>query len=403
VDLASYIVEAVRLEGRSYREVAAAHGVSKSWVAKLVARYREDGADAIRPRSKAAARIANRTPAAIEDRIVAMRKQLADQGFDDGAQTIHYHLTQAGEAPPSVRTIHRVLVRRGFVTPQPRKRPRSSFIRFEATLPNECWQSDVTHWKLRDDTEVEIINFIDDHSRLALASRAHRVTTARIALCEFNHAAAQWGYPAALLTDNGCVYTAAHRGGRAALESELLARGIVFKHSRPYHPQTCGKVERFHQTLKGYLARQDPPATIRQLQRQIDRFVAYYNDVRPHRARGRMTPRAAFDARNKARPSGPKITVGADTRIRHDIIDPGGKVTLRYKSRLHHIGLGRDHRGTRVIILRAGLGIRIVSADGELLRELTLDPTKDYQPTGRVYSPKGRKLGPRKRKASTMP
>jgi hypothetical protein len=78
-------------------------------------------------------------------------------------------------------------------------------------------------------------------------------------------------------------------------------------------------------------------------------------------------------------------------------------VTLRYKSRLHHIGLGRDHRGTRVIILRAGLGIRILSTDGELLRELTLDPTKDYQPTGRVYSPKGRKLGPRKKKASTMP
>ena len=403
MDLARYLVEAVELEGRSYREVAQAHGVSKSWVAKLVARYQAGGAEAIKPRSKAANRIPNRTPPEVEEAIVMLRKQLADQGFDAGAQTIHYHLERAGDPVPSVRTIHRVLVRRGFVTPQPRKRPRSSFIRFEATLPNECWQSDVTHWRLADDTEVEIINFIDDHSRLMLASRVHRVTTARIALSVFSHAAGIWGYPAALLTDNGCIYTAAHRGGRAALESELLARGIVFKHSRPYHPQTCGKVERFHQTLKTYLAKQQPATDIRALQDQVDRFVAYYNDVRPHRARERMTPRAAYDARDKARPDGPKISVGADTRIRHDVIDPGGKVTLRYKSKLHHIGVGREHRGKRVILLRAGLDIRIVSPDGDLMRELTLDPGKDYQPTGRKYSPKGKKLGPRKKKASTMP
>ncbi|MEX2554737.1 MAG: IS481 family transposase [Actinomycetota bacterium] len=403
MDLASYIVQAVQLEGRSYREVAAAYGVSKSWVGKILARYRAGGEQAIRARPKAAERIANRTPAEVEDRIVALRKQLADQGFDDGAQTIHYHLSRQDGLVPSARTIHRILVRRGFVTPQPRKRPRSSFIRFEASLPNECWQSDVTHWRLADETEVEIINFIDDHSRLCLASRVHRTTTARIALSEFSHAAQKWGYPAALLTDNGCIYTAAHRGGRAALESELLARGIVFKHSRPYHPQTCGKVERFHQTLKGYLAKQEPPASIAELQRQVDRFIAYYNDVRPHRARGRMTPHAAYDARDKARPDGPKISVGIDTRIRHDVIDPGGKVTLRYKSKLHHIGVGREHHGKRVIILRAGLDVRVLGPGGEHLRGLTLDPDKNYQATGRKYSPKGRKLGPRRKKPSTMP
>ena len=330
-------------------------------------------------------------------------RSLDEQGFDAGAATIHYHLSTAGETVPTVRTIHRVLVRRGFLTPQPRKRPRSSYIRFEAQLPNECWQSDVTHWTLVDGTDVEIINFLDDHSRLALASRVHRATTARTALAVFNRAAAEFGYPEALLTDNGCIYTAGHRGGRAALESELLARGITFKHSRPYHPQTCGKVERFHQTLKTYLARQDQPATIGVLQAQIDRFIAYYNDVRPHRAKNRKTPRSAYEARIKARPSGPKISVGFDTRIRHDVIGSAGKVTLRYKSTLHHIGVGRDYRGTRVIILRAGLNVRIISSDGELLRELTLDPTRNYQPTGRRYSSKGRKLGSRKPQASTMP
>jgi transposase InsO family protein len=404
VDVASYIVEAVEREGRSYRQVAAALGISKSWVGKVMARYRSGGTEAIKRRSRTAARITNRTPDELEDRIVAMRKHLADAGFDAGAGTIHYHLGVDGTDVPSIRTIHRVLVRRGFVTPQPRKRPRSSFIRFEAQLPNECWQSDVTHWTLADGTDVEIINFIDDHSRLALASKVHRVTTARIALKVFTQAAGHFGYPEALLTDNGCIYTASHRGGRAALESDLLARGIVFKHSRPYHPQTCGKVERFHQTLKTFLAKQSKAATLVELQAQIDRFIAYYNDVRPHRAKGRKTPRFAYEARDKARPSGPKISVGVDTRIRHDVIDTAGKVTLRYKSKLHHIGVGRDHRGKRVIILRAGLNIRVISSDGELLRELTLDPSKNYQARGENPGPpKGRLLGPRKRQASTMP
>jgi len=404
MDLARFIVEAVLLEHRSYRDVAAAYGVSKSWVAKLVARHRSGGPDALVPRQRTARRIANRTAADIEDHVITMRKRLIEDGFDAGAATIHYHLSAASQTPPSARTIHRILVRRGFVVPQPRKRPRSSFTRFEASLPNECWQSDVTHWKLADDTEVDIINVIDDHSRLCLASQVVRTATARLALSTFHKAAKDYGFPAALLTDNGCIYTAAHRGGRAALESELLALGIMFKHSRPYHPQTCGKVERFHQTLKLFLARQDAARTITQLQRQVDRFVTYYNDVRPHRARSRMTPRAAYDARDKARPGGPRLSIGLDTLIRHDVIDKVGKVTLRYKSVLHHIGVGRDYRGTRVVILRAGTNVRIVSAGGDLLRELTLDPSKTYHGTGKPPGPpKGRPLGPRTRRASTMP
>ena len=398
MDLARYVVEAVLLKKRPYREVAAGHGVSVGWVAKVIARYRAGGIEALAPRSRAAHLIHNRTPAEVEDQIVRLRKRLADDGFDAGAATIAYHLSRAGLPVPSVTTIWRILRRRGFVAPQPQKRPKNSWIRFEATLPNELWQSDVTHWRRADGSDVEIINFLDDHSRLAVACRVVRTATARAALATFRAAAGRYGLPAALLTDNGCVYTAAYRGGRQALESELLAHGIVFKHSRPYHPQTCGKVERFHQTLKLFLAKQDPVASLPALQRQIDRFVAIYNDRRPHRSLGRRTPREAYDARDKARPTAAKITIGNDTRVRHDVIDKTGSVTLRYKSKLHHIGVGRDHRGTRVIILRAGLDIRILTHDGELLRRLALDPTKDYQGTGRPPGPpKGRPLGKRDR------
>jgi transposase InsO family protein len=382
MDLAGYVVDAVVLEGRSYREVAQAHGVSKSYVGKLVGRFREGGYEAIAPRSRAPRHIPHRTPDELEDAIVALRKELADQGLDAGALTIHYHLSLTRERVPSVSTIWRVLRRRGFVTPQPHKRPRSSWIRFEAQLPNECWQSDVTHWRLADDTDVEIVNFIDDHSRLAVASRVLRVATAPNVLEVFRTAGACWGLPAALLTDNGCVYTTWHRAGPNVMQTELLAMGIDYRHSRPYHPQTCGKVERFHQTMKAFLAKQDPAETIAVLQTQVDRFVAYYNDVRPHRAVGRQPPIVAFGARDKARPSGPKIHIGAGVRVRRDRIDKGGKVTLRHGTRLHHIGVGHAHKGKRVILLVHGLDVRVVSLDGELLRHLTLDPSRDYQPQG---------------------
>jgi len=382
MDLARYVVDAVVLEGRSYREVARAHGVSKSWVGKLVGRFRAGGYPAIEPRSRAAKRIPHRTPDALEDEIVALRKELAELGLDAGAATIHYHLGTRHEAVPSVSTIWRVLRRRGFVTPQPHKRPRSSWIRFEARLPNECWQSDVTRWRLGDGTEVEIVNFIDDHTRLAVAARVLGTATAPRVLQVFRAAGERWGLPAALLTDNGCVYTTWHRGGPNVMQTELLALGIEFRHSRPYHPQTCGKVERFHQTMKAFLAKQPKVGTIAELQAQVDRFVAYYNEVRPHRARERRPPRVAFEARDKARPSGPMIRVGAGVRVRRDRIDKNGKVTLRHRTRLHHIGVGHAHKGKRVIMLVDGLNVRVVSQDGELLRQLTLDPTRDYQPQG---------------------
>ncbi len=382
MDLARYVVDAVVLEGRSYREVARAHGVSKSWVGKVVGRFREGGYEAIAPRSRAPKEIPHRTPPELEDEIVALRKELSELGLDAGAQTIHYHLGLRHERVPSVSTIWRVLRRRGFVAPRPHKRPRSSWVRFEASLPNECWQSDVTHWRLADDTEVEIVNFIDDHSRLVVASRVLARATAPKVLEVLRDAGKSWGLPAALLTDNGCVYTTWHRGGPNVMQAELLALGIDYRHARPYHPQTCGKVERLHQTMKSFLAKQPKVDSIAELQTQVDRFLIYYNDVRPHRAAGRKPPRVTFEARDKARPSGPKIQIGAGVRVRKDRIDKNGKVTLRHRTRLHHIGVGHAHKGKRVILLVDGLDVRVLSQDGELLRHLTLDPSRDYQPQG---------------------
>ncbi len=257
MEIAAYLVTAVLFEGRSAREVAAAHGVSKTWVYELLARYRAEGEAGLVARSRRPRRTPTKVSQRFEDEIVRVRKELVEAGYDAGAETIRVHLARRRRTPvPSVSTIWRVLKARGFVTAQPHKRPKSSYVRFSAELPNQCWQMDVTHVALASGTEVEILNVIDDHSRLCVASVARRVTKALDVVTTFHEAAARHGYPAGVLSDNGAIFTAEARHGVCALESELLELGISFRHSRPYHPQTCGKVERFHQTMKKHLAAQ---------------------------------------------------------------------------------------------------------------------------------------------------
>jgi Integrase core domain len=244
------------------------------------------------------------------------------------------------------------------------------------------WQADITHWRLAGGREVEILNMIDDHSRLFLASRAFSTAKAADVVEVFRSAASLHGTPASLLCDNGAVFTATPRGGKVLLQVEMERLGVVAKNSRPYHPQTCGKVERLHQTLKRYLARQAAARTLSELQGQLDAFVHYYNSIRPHRALGGRTPLLAYSARIRARPVSQE-TPEAHFRVRHDKVDGQGKVTLRHDSKLHHIGLGRAYKGKPIKLLVADRDIRVLDGQtGELIRSLTLDPSRDYQPIG---------------------
>ena len=225
MDLAKYCVNAVLVEGRSVREVAGATGRSKSWVHRHVALYRSGGEEALTPLKRGPKVPANLTSAEIEGEIVAWRKRLSDDGLDAGARTISWHMRQSGGKVPALSTIHRVLRRRGFVTPQPQKRPRTSWIRFESNLPNETWQSDMTHWHLEDDQPVEIINFVDDYSRAVLSSVAVPVATAPEVVRVFYETAALYGLPASVLSDNGAIYTTAYRGSHSGMEIELATLG----------------------------------------------------------------------------------------------------------------------------------------------------------------------------------
>jgi transposase InsO family protein len=396
VSKARLVITAIETEGITQAEAARRYGMSKGWVSKLMARRRTEGDAAFAPRSRRPATSPNATPAPLVDLVLSLRKHLAEAGLDAGAETIGWHLAHHHDTTLSRSTINRILVRAGAVTPEPAKRPRSSYLRFEADMPNETWQSDFTHYRLtRPDgtpgADVEVITWLDDHSRYALHLSAHPRVTAAIVLATFRQAADLHGYPASTLTDNGMVYTvrfSGGRGGRTQLEHELRRLGIVQKNSRPNHPTTCGKVERFQQTLKKWLRAQPvQPSTIPDLQALLDQFLDTYNHRRPHRSLPhRATPATAYTARPKAAPGADRASDTHD-RVRHDVIDGSGCVTLRHDGRLHHIGIGRTHARTRVLLLIQDLQIRVVNAaTGEILRDLTLDPNRDYQPTG---APKG--------------
>ena len=386
---ARLVITAVIVEGRSQSEVAREYGVSQGWISRLVKRYRLEGEAAFEPRSRRPHTSPARLPQSTIDLIIELRQKLAGKGLDHGPHTIAWHLQHHHGRTVSPVSIHRHLCAAGLVSPTPQKRPKSSYVRFAAEQPNERWQADFTHWWLADNTHVEILNWLDDHARYALSVTAHRRVTGPTVRSTFRKACEKHGIPASTLTDNGMVFTtrfSGGKGGRNHLENELHRLGVIQINSTPGHPTTCGKVERFHQTLKKWLTGQPRAASITELQTQLDTFVEIYNRHRPHRELPhRATPATAYTARPKAIPG---KRLDTHDRVRTDRIDQFGKLSLRHAGRLHHIGIGRTHAGTRVLLLVQDLNIRIINAaTGELIRQLTLDPTRDYQPRG---TPTGR-------------
>jgi len=376
--------------------VARSYGVARSWVYTLVTRYRAEGDAAFEPRSRRPVTRPGATPAATVELVVSLRRRLTAAGLDAGADTIVWHLEHHHQITISRATVYRIVRRHDLVVAEPAKKPRSSYIRFQAEQPNETWQADFTHWRLADGADIEILTWLDDHSRYALSVTAHQPVTGPIVVTTFRNAVTEHGIPLSTLTDNGLVFTTrfAHGGrtSRNGLENELVKLGVRQKNSRPNHPTTCGKVERFQQTMKRWLRAQPAATTITELQAQLDAFVELYNHHRPHRSLPhRTTPAVAYTTRPKASPANDQPDT--EFRVRHDRIH-SGNVSLRVDGHMHHIALGRTLDGTRVILLINGYDTRVINATtGEIIRTLTIDPTKRYHGTGR---PPGGPKGPRK-------
>jgi transposase InsO family protein len=358
-------------------QAARVYGLSRQHLYRLLNRYRQGGLEAVDPRSRRPAS----NPRAVSDEVVVavvtLRQQLVADGLDAGPVTLQWHLAQRGLPVPSTSTIRRILHHHGLITPQPRKRPKSSYHRFAADQPNECWQSDFTHWTLADGSGVEILNWLDDHSRFLLAATAYRHVGGPDVVASFTTTAAHYGLPASTLTDNGSVYTSRFTHGHNDFERLLASLGITQKNGHPGHPQTQGKIERFHQTLKRWLTPRPRPATITAMQTLLNDFTVVYNTERTHRALPPgTTPAQAYHARPQASP--PNTATG-HFRIRHDTVDQFGKLTLRHGSRLHHLGIGRAHAATPVLILVTTTTITVVSKNHHrVLSSHHIDPDRNY-------------------------
>jgi transposase InsO family protein len=362
VSLRRAIVEA-DVAGLNVTAFCRDHQISTWFFWDLRRRHRAEGGTVLEPKSRAPSRVANKTPAAVEDAIVAERKRLTEAGLDAGAETIAFHLA-ALEGLPSPSTIWRILRARGFVEAQPAKAPKRTMRSFTAERANDCWQLDDTTWELADTSAVKILNVVDDHSRLLVASAAAPACTGAFALVTVAGAAAVVGWPARFLSDNATAF-------RFSLAEALGAIGVGHGHSRPHHPQTNGKVERFHQTLKRWLARQPRTATIAELQAQLDCFRHLYNHQRPHRSIGRRFPAEVWAAAPKSGP--PAHPLGAPTSVHHATV-LGSMVRLsRYR-----ITVGAVYDGQPATVIVTGTACHVF-VDGHLVRQLTLDPTRKDQ------------------------
>jgi len=364
---------AVAPEGTNVSAFCREHGISRETFYFWKRRFAADGPAGLAARSRAPQRSPRRVGDDIEDLIVELRKQLEDLGVDSGAATIQAHLARrAVPAVVSQATIWRVLTRRGFVVPEPRKRPRSSWQRFVASAPNELWQADCIDWTTAAGA-VRVLSFLDDHSRFALRVKALAHATTEATWATFCEATALWGVPLGQLTDNGMNFSGRLKGFEVQFEIELRGIGVVKKNARPFHPQTCGKVERFQQTLKKWLRKRPLATDLTGLQAQLDAFVGYYNFERPHRGIDRRTPVEAWAATPPAINLGvalPGPAQAISVPVRRD-----GKLRVgRYL-----IAVGARHAGQPARVHWDDTHAAVFIHQ-QLVRALELDPTRTYQP-----------------------
>jgi transposase InsO family protein len=375
--LSQVIILSLLHDGLTPTQAGLRFGVSRQWIYQLLARYKEGGLEALEPRS----RRPKSNPRALSDElrgeIIRLRTDLLTQGLDAGAASIAWHLGESKLHVPALSTIWRILRAAGLVTPTPSKRPKAYITRFEAVQPNETWQSDFTHWRLADGSDVEIINWLDDHSRLLLGCTVFKAVTGQNVINTFNECRKTYGTPFSTLTDNGIVYTGRFVKGKNGFEYLLSELEIVQKNGSPGHPETQGKIERFHQTLKKWLSEQEAAKDLKELQRQLDEFRAIYNTRRPHKALEMRTPQSSYEATVKATPKAAKDK--EHYRVRHDSVDQFGKLSLRRAGKMHHLGVGVENQFRKVYVIVDHYKVSVVEKkSGEVLSKHVIEPNRTY-------------------------
>ncbi|WP_169592666.1 IS481 family transposase [Antrihabitans stalactiti] len=361
-------------DGITVAETCRRYGVSRQSFYDYRRRLHDEGVAALQPRSRRPHSSPVRTAPEIEERIVTMRTDNPRWG----ARTIHTRLIRAGlAAPPAVSTIHRILQRHGMVTAPIRRAPRT-WRRFERFAPNDLWQIDGTQVELVDASKAWVVDLLDDHARYAIGATATRRFTGYAAWTAMETAIDENGAPRQLISDNGMQFKSGEGEKPVFFQERLKAMGITQLSSRPRHPQTCGKLERYHRTFKEFYADHGPAVDIQDLQRICDEFRWYYNNDRPHRALDEQTPSQVYETLPKVVPGDPR-----PKRRNH------GPRTLKvskagsFNYRKRKINIGQAYTGQHVTVTEVGDLVLVThTASQKLLRELTLGPVGSYHPSG---------------------
>lgn len=360
------------------------HAVSRSWFYEVRARVRaSDPLTAMRPRPRpAAARHPQSIPAEVEELAVRIRKELTDAGWDHGPVTVRHRLTQLGIAAPATSTLARVFTRRGMVVPQPQKRPRSSYRRFQFASVHECWQLDAFQTRLADGSTCVVYQVLDDRSRALLASHVTGTETAEGAIAVVDKAIAAHQVPVLLLTDNGAAFNQTRRGLSSQLVSHVALLGVRAITGRPGHPQTQGKDERVHQTTQHWLQARDRPADHAALLALLEECDRYYNGHRPHQSLAMSTPAQVLAQAPRAVPPLPPEPADPPARpVRSGTrrVATNGKISIRHAA----IQLGYEHAGSTVTVILSGDNVTIFDRRGHHIRSLNLEPGRSYYSNGR--------------------
>jgi putative transposase len=393
-------------------QLCAAAGISRSQFYEIRRRVESDGpVEAMSPRPRIYCDPHPQAiPVAIEELAVTVRKELAGQGLDHGPVTVRWHLQQLGVTAPAASTLARIFTRRGMVTPQPQKRPRISYRRFEFAMVHECWQIDAFEWPLITDDQPPrlcvIYQVLDDRSRFMLATHVGAPgvgENSADAIAVVNRAITAAGRaPCLFLSDNGVAFNQTRLGRTSQLVTHLKAFGTRPITGRPEHPQTQGKDERAHQTLQRWLTAH-PAGTQAELQKVVDSFDEIYNHRRPHQSLDMRTPAQAKLAGPIAPPPRPP---DPDAHDRPGAMQPSTPVLVRQRKiakngnlivRRHIIQMGLEAGGTTVTVLTSGATINVFHANGEHLRSIVLVPGQRYYGNGKK-SPGG----PKRREPSTL-
>ena len=290
-------------------------------------------------------------------------------------------MARAGINPPATSTIHQALKRNHLVAPQPKRRVKADR-RFERERANDLWQIDATQVLLASGEPVWIVDCLDDHARYLLYALACQGPTGEAAWACFSRAGAAYGLPRQLLSDNHTSFTGRLLGQTVAFERKLAQIGVQLINAAPAHPQTLGKLERFHRTLKEWLEDEGPATDLAHLQLLLDRFRQHYNLERPHQAIGDLTPSERY------RPTGAAHAFGElELAERAEPVYPRGSILRKVWStglvsyNAMGIMLGRRWAGARVRIVPVGQLVHVYHGN-ELLRTVVPDRNKRYQTLG---------------------